>query len=98
MTMPARSGFLYPREKLRTQMTHMACDMALEDKLDSEKAQEIPGVSSAVAWTATDLTKLPASLKKLLAQPLSSGYSLGVCFAPSVSHPGGIYWLVMVIY
>ena len=42
--------------------------------------------------------KLPPNLKRLLAQPLSSGYSLGVCFAPSVAHPGGVYWLVMVIY
>ena len=80
------------------QLRQMACHMALDDKLDSKKASEIPGVTSAVAWNASDLQKLPPSLKKLLEQPLSSGYSLGVCFAPSVNHPGGVYWLVMVIY
>ncbi len=80
------------------QLRQMACHMALDDKLDSKKASEIPGVTSAVAWNASDLQKLPPSLKKLLEQPLSSGYSLGVCFAPSVSHPGGVYWLVMVTY
>jgi Cysteine-rich secretory protein family len=90
--------FPLPTRKPRTQLTHLACDMALEDKLEGEKARQIPGVTSAVAWTATDLTKLPNSLKKILSQPLSSDYSLGVCFAPSVSHPGGIYWVVMVIY
>lgn len=87
-----------PTRKVRTQVAHLACDMAQEDKLDGEKAREIPGVSTAAVWTATDLTKLPASVKKLLAQPLAAGYSLGVCFAPSVSHPGGVYWLIMVIY
>jgi uncharacterized protein YkwD len=87
-----------PTRKPRTQLTNLACDMALEDKLEGEKARQIPGVTTAVAWTATDLTKLPNSLKKVLSQPLSADYSLGVCFAPSVSHPGGVYWLVMVIY
>lgn len=87
-----------PTRKPRTGLAHMACDMALDDKLEGEKAKEIPGVSVAVTWTATDLGKLPPNLKKLLAQPLVAGYSLGVCFAPSVSQPGGVYWLVMVIY
>jgi len=87
-----------PARKPRTQLVRIACDMALDDRLDGTKAKEIPGVSSAVAWTATELGKLPPGLKKLLSQPLSAGYSLGVCFAPSVSHPGGVYWLVMVVY
>jgi uncharacterized protein YkwD len=91
-------GVAPPTRKPRTQLQHMACDMALDDTLASKKASEIPGASSAVAWNASDPAKLPANLKKLLAQPLSSGYSLGVCFAPSVTHPGGVYWLVMVIY
>ena len=77
------------KRKPLPQLRQMACDMALDDKLDSKKASEVPGVISAVAWTASDLAKLPPNLKRLLAQPLSSGYSLGVCFAPSVSHPGG---------
>jgi uncharacterized protein YkwD len=92
------SGLPAPTRKPYPQLSHSACDMALEDTLDSKKAGSIPGVSSAVAWTATDPGKLPVNLTKLLAQPLTSGYSLGVCFAPSVSHPGGVYWLVMVIY
>ena len=90
--------FPIPVRKPRTQLAHMACDMALADKLDGEKAKEIPGVSVAVAWTAADLGRLPDNLKKSMAQPLVAGYSLGVCFAPSVSHPGGVYWLILVIY
>jgi len=91
-------GLPAPKRKPLPQLRQMACDMPLDDKLDSKKASEVPGVASAVAWTASDLEKLPPNLKRLLAQPLSSGYSLGACFAPSVSHPGGVYWLVMVIY
>jgi len=91
-------GVPLPKRRPQPQLSHLACDMALEDKLDSKKVSETPGVTSAVAWNATDPAKLPPNLKKLLAQPLISGYSLGVCFAPSVSHPGGVYWLVMVIY
>jgi len=87
-----------PARKPRAQLVHTACDMAREDTLHSKEIGEVSGVTSAVAWTATDLGKLPPNLKRLLAQPLSSGYSLGVCFAPSVTHPAGVYWLVMVIY
>ena len=91
-------GVPAPLRKPLPQLQQMACDMALDDKLDGNKAGKIVGVSSAVVWNASDLEKLPASLQKLLEQPLTSGYSLGVCFAPSVTHPGGVYWLVMVIY
>ena len=91
-------GVPAPRRKPLTKLHQMACNMALDDKLDSKQASDIPGVTSAVAWNASDLGKLPPNLKRLLAQPLNSGYSLGVCFAPSVTHPGGVYWLVMVIY
>jgi hypothetical protein len=80
------------------QLRQVACDMALDDSLESKKLSKFPGLTSGIAWTAADLGKLPPNLKRLLAQPLTLGYSLGVCFAPSVSHPGGIYWLVMVIY
>jgi uncharacterized protein YkwD len=90
--------FPVPMRKPRALLTNMACDMALDDKLDGEKARAVPGATSAVVWTAEDLTKLPNSLKKILSQPLSAEYSLGVCFAPSGSNPGGIYWVVMVIY
>ena len=91
-------GVPSPKRKPLPQLRQMACDIALDDKLDSKKVSEVPGVTSAVLWNASDLGNLPPNLKRLMAQPLSSGYSLGVCFAPSVTHPGGVYWLVMVIY
>jgi uncharacterized protein YkwD len=91
-------GVPVPTRKPLPKLKAMACDMALDDELASKKAGAILGVTSAVAWNASDLEKLPLNLQRLLSQPLNSGYSLGVCFAPSVTHPGGVYWLVMVIY
>jgi uncharacterized protein YkwD len=91
-------GMPPPERKTRTQLTHMACDMAKADKIDAQAARSIPGTVSAVAWTATDLHQLPPGLRSVLSQPVTSGYSLGVCFAPSKSTPGGVYWLLFVTY
>ncbi len=91
-------GVAEPKRRPLPELRQMACDMALNDHLDGMAASKLPGATGAVAWNTGDLQSLPPSLKKLLAQPLSGGYSLGVCFAPSVSRPGGAYWLVMVIY
>ena len=91
-------GLPVPVRRSRTQLARMACDMAQQDKLDSSHTREIPGVTAAVAWTATDLRKLPPGLQKILSQPVSSGYSLGVCFSPSTSQPSGVYWLLFITY
>jgi len=92
-------GLPVPQRKSRTQLTHMACEMARRDKLASSQVpHDVPGVTSAVAWTATDLHELPPGAKKVLSQPITSGYSLGVCFATSASQPGGVYWLLLVTY
>jgi len=87
-----------PVRKPQAAIRQMACDMALIDALDTGTPKSIAGVHRVVAWTATDLAQLPDNVKGLLSQPLTSGYSLGVCFASSVSHPGGMYWIVMVVY
>ncbi len=91
-------GFPVPVRKPHPALRQMACNMALVDALDTDTPRHVEGVRRAVAWTATNLEQLPEVAQKLLAQPSSSGYSLEVCFARSVSHPGGVYWIVMVIY
>jgi hypothetical protein len=87
-----------PIRKPLTELRHMACDLALNDSLDLTPASRLPGVHDVFAWTAGDPRKLPKGIDRLLSAGLPSGYSLGACLAPSVSHPGGIYWLVMVAY
>ena len=91
-------GLPAPVRKVRTQLMRMACEMAHDDKLDSSRTRDVPGVVSAVAWTATDLKKLPPGMQKILSQPVMSGYSLGVCFATSTSQLGGVYWVLFVTY
>ena len=87
-----------PVRKPQSRLRQMACTMALNDALDNKKPAEIPGVQEVAVWTTFAPGKLPNGVKGLLAHPLSSGYSLGACFAPSVSHPGGVYWVVMIVY
>lgn len=91
-------GLPPPARKAMTDLRHMACGMALNDALDLSPAGRLPGVHDATAWTAGDPAKLPAAVDRLLDSGLPKGYALGACFAPSVSHPGGVYWLVMVSY
>lgn len=91
-------GIPVPTRKAQAAIHQMACDMALIDALDTGTPRSIAGVHQVLAWTATDLEQLPDGVKTLVSQPLNTGYSLGVCFAPSVSHPGGVYWIVMVAY
>ncbi len=91
-------GFGAPARQTLTQLRHMACDMALNDDLNLTPASHLSGVHQVFAWTAGNPAKLPKGIDSLLTTGLKGGYSLGACFAPSVSHPGGIYWLVMVAY
>jgi uncharacterized protein YkwD len=91
-------GFSAPSRKEQIQLRRLACDMALNDKLDLTPASHLAGVHEVFAWTSGDPSKLPKGIDRVLSGGLRGGYSLGACFAPSVSHSGGIYWLVMVGY
>jgi hypothetical protein len=91
-------GMPAPVRKPQSQLRHMACNMALNDSLQSQKAADLPGVQQVAEWTAAAPGDLPGTAKDLLSRPMSSGYSLGACFAPSVSQLGGVYWVLMVVY
>jgi uncharacterized protein YkwD len=90
-------GFRAPGRRPQLQLRRMACSMAHNDALNGHDPLGLPGVRNALAWTAADPAKLPKGIAQLIS-PATSGYALGACFAPSVSHPGGVYWLVMVTY
>jgi uncharacterized protein YkwD len=91
-------GVPIPERKPQSQLRQMACTMALNDALINKKPAEIPGAQETAVWTTLAPGEIPSSVKGLLSHPLASGYSLGACFAPSVSHPGGVYWVVMIVY
>jgi hypothetical protein len=92
------NGMPAPVRKPQSQLRNLACDMARNDSLQSQKVRDLPGVQAVAAWTTAVPGNLSSDAKELLSHPMSSGYSLGACFAPSVSQPGGIYWVVMVVY
>lgn len=82
-----------PRPELR----RLACQMAENDSLDVHTAGNFPGAHSVVAYTATELDKLPANMQKLKDEK-ASGYSLGVCFSKSASYSNAVYWVMAVTY
>ena len=91
-------GMMAPVRVVEPRLRQMACAMPLQNKLSDELPLQLPGVHEVMTWTVGDPGNLPDRLQKRLQHPMPSGYSLGACFAPSVSHPGGVYWIVVVIY
>lgn len=87
-----------PVRKALPELHDMACHMAVIDALDTGVPKGTSGAHRIMAWTATEVERLPDGAKALLGQPLPNGYSLGVCFAANPAHPGGLYWIAMVTY
>jgi len=90
--------FPAPVRKTQPALHEMACHMAVIDALDTRTPRSIPGVHRVMAWTATEVELLPEGVTTMLGQPMPNGYSMDVCFATSATHPGGMYWIVMVTY
>jgi len=90
-------GIAAPTPRVTPELRQIACNMGMRDKLDGQDARELPRVRGVLLWTADDPAKLPKGVFQVLSRQVSQ-YALGACFAPSVSHPGGVYWLVMVSY
>jgi hypothetical protein len=86
-----------PSRRTELRLRPMACGMAAKDRLQSEDALRLPDMKGVLVWTATDPAELPDGISHVLSSK-TLGYALGACFAPSASHPGGVYWIVMVTY
>ncbi len=84
---------------LRSQdgLRDLACDMARNDRLETDIARDIPNVKAVVVWTATEPQKLPDNMLQLR-NTKSSGWSLGSCFASSKRYPNPVWWNVAVTY
>lgn len=78
-------------------LRELACDMASNDRLETDIARDIPNVRAVVVWTATEPQKLPDNLQKLR-DTKASGWSLGSCFASSKRYPNPVWWNVAVTY
>ncbi len=82
-----------PASELRTR----ACGMADNNRLDPNAGLLSGKVSNSVAFTATDLTQLPASLQRLKTQP-ASAFSVGACYRSSAHYENPVFWIILVTY
>lgn len=76
----------------------LACNMAKQDRLDTTAPLELPNVRSAVAYTESELQRMPTSAQKLARDSTIKSFAVGVCFASSQRYPAGTYWVAMVFY
>lgn len=74
-----------------------ACEMARRDKLNPRLGLLSTKVSNSVAFTAIDLSQIPASLDRLKITS-ASGFSVGACYSASASYENPVFWIVVVTY
>lgn len=96
--MRRKSGSPPAAEHVVPALGKIACEMAHKDHLDTVTARKLPHVRGVLAWTAADPAKLPTQVKQLADDKIATNYSLGVCFASSVSYPNKVFWLVLAVY
>jgi cysteine-rich secretory family protein len=78
-------------------LRRLACDMARNDRLETDLARDIANVRSVMVWTASDPRNLPADVLKLK-KTNASGWSVGACFASSQRYQNPVWWMVAVTY
>jgi uncharacterized protein YkwD len=78
-------------------LRQLACDMAHNNRLETDLARDVANVRSVVVWTASDPRKLPSNLLKLK-KTTASGWSIGACYASSQQYPNPVWWMVAVTY
>jgi uncharacterized protein YkwD len=74
-----------------------ACQMAASNKLNPGAGMALRNVNNAIAFTATDLRELPASLAGLQSRS-ASGISVGACYQTSASYQNPVFWFLVVTY
>jgi hypothetical protein len=89
----------FPPLKLVSQpsLRDLACNMAREDRLETDLARDIANVRSVLVWTASEPQKLPTDVQKLRTTK-ASGWSVGACFASSKRYPNPVWWMIAVTY
>jgi hypothetical protein len=84
---------LVPQPSLRD----LACNMATQDRLETDLARDIANVRGVLVWTATEPQKLPSDMQKLRTTK-ASGWSVGACFASSKRYQNPVWWMIAVTY
>jgi hypothetical protein len=72
--------------------------MGKNDSLSTNEARFLPQARFFVAYTAREPEKLPSGVTELRKEGLTDRYSVGACFARSITYPEGVFWVLMVFY
>lgn len=79
-------------------LREQTCEMARQDRLITTGLRTARPSRYTVGYTATDPAKLPSHVMKPLADPSMTGFSVGVCYAKSESHPNALYWVALTFF
>ena len=79
------------------ELRKQACSMAKDGMVSMAKVRTIPGVSTTVVFTASDLSSAPEPIQKLKNAP-GTAMSVGVCYAAARSEGIPQYWVAVVTY
>jgi uncharacterized protein YkwD len=73
-----------------------ACEMAERDRVNPRDGA-ISGANGVIAFTASDLNRIPQSIGSLRNRP-ARGFSVGACYRASRSYDDPVFWVLLVTY
>ena len=73
-----------------------ACTMAQADKLGTSPIQQLAQRYTVLTFTNLNPT-LPAGANGAVTSPKLRSFSVGACYARTVTYPTGVYWVVLAL-
>ena len=73
-----------------------ACSMAQADKLGTSPIQQLAQRYTVLTFTNLNPT-LPAGANGAVTSPKLRSFSVGACYARTVTYPTGVYWVVLAL-
>jgi uncharacterized protein YkwD len=75
-----------------------ACGMAQQDHVTTQATRQLAQRYHVVTYTTTRPDLLPHGTENLISDRHLSSFSVGTCYARSATYPGGVNWVVLVLY
>jgi uncharacterized protein YkwD len=72
-----------------------ACSMAQADKLGTSPVHQLAQRYTVLTYTSLHPETLPANASHALASQNLRSFSVGTCYARTVTYPTGVYWVVL---
>ncbi len=75
-----------------------ACGMAQQDRLTTVATHKLAQKDHVVTYTTTRPDLLPRGTEDAITDRHVGSFSVGTCYGRSATYPGGVYWVVLVLY